>query len=505
MNDGITRRLKLLSRYIARRAKQPIRLTSIGPNEARIAFDLAASLGGAFATHLYAAIVLRGAIRADYRLELLAVAFPIVNAVVGVYSRLRTSRIRTKVIALVVSVAVVSAIGLASGIDAGAVVLWAMLLSVPALAARVVLGLPHSKHRNLELLAITRNGPVLVTGGAGYIGSHTVDLLLERGYRVRVLDKLMYGADSLQKFIDNPQFELIEGDVTDIRKLTVAAKGASAVVHLAGLVGDPACAVDSEFTRHANIIATRMVKDVAQSLGVYRLIFASSCSVYGASEKEVSETDDSHPVSIYAQTKVDSERELLSSGRDDFFVTVLRFATVFGHSRRQRFDLVANLFTAQALSDGLITVIGPNQWRPFVHVRDAARSIVIVLEADPVLVQGQIYNVGDRRLNMTILQLAETVKSVAAKSREVKISVRDDPADLRNYAVSFDKIRSQLGFEASILMEQGIGEIASHIVLGGYNHYRDATYSNVATAQTAVQEFHDPEAIASLYGPLKVS
>ena len=496
--------MRILFTYLSRRAKQGFALTTIGPNEARIAFDLVASVGSALATCFYAVVILRGAVRVDYRLGILAIVFPIVNALAGMYSRLRRSRIRIKVAVLIASIAVVSTIGLASGIDAAAVVLWAMLVSVPVLAARVLLGLPHSKHKNLERLAINRRGPVLVMGGAGYIGSHTVNLLLQRGHRVRVLDKLMYGHDSLQEFMGNPHFELIEGDVTDITKLTVAVKGTSAVVHLAGLVGDPACAVDADFTRHTNIAATRMAKDVAQSLGVYRFIFASSCSVYGAAEKEVSETGDLHPVSMYAQTKIDSERELLGAGRDDFFVTVLRFATVFGHSRRPRFDLVANFFTAQAMSDGLITVTGPSQWRPFIHVRDLARAIVMVLEADPFLVQGQIYNVGDRRLNMTILQLAETVKAIAGKFRDVQISVREDAADQRNYAVSFDKIREQLGFEASVLMEDGIREMVDHFLQGRYSHYRDAVYSNVATTKAAVHEFHDPEFTASLYGPLKV-
>jgi nucleoside-diphosphate-sugar epimerase len=496
--------MTILSSYLARRAHQRFSLASVGPNEARIAFDVAASIGSALATHLYIAVVLRGAVRVDYRLEMLAIVFPLVNAVAGMYSRFRRSPIRTKIAVLAASVTVTSAIGLGIGIDIAAVVLWATLVLILVLTARILLGLPHSKHKNLERLAINRRGPVLVIGGAGYIGSHTVDLLLERGHRVRVLDKLMYGSDSLQEFKGNRHFELIEGDVTDITKLTVALKGVSAVVHLAGLVGDPACALDSDFTRHTNIVATRMAKDVAQSLGVYRFIFASSCSVYGDADKEVSETSDLHPVSIYAQTKIDSERELLASGRDDFFVTVLRCATVFGHSRRPRFDLVANFFTAQALTEGVITVIGPGQWRPFVHVRDVGRSITMVLEADPFLVQSQIYNVGDRQLNMTILQLAEIVKSVAGKSQDVQISVREDASDLRNYTVSFDKIRAHLGFQADILMEKGIQEMVDHFLQGKYSHYRDAIYSNVATAKTAVQEFHDPQASVGLYGPLKV-
>src|SRR5262249_7356476 len=155
----------------------------------------------------------------------------------------------------------------------------------------------------------------------------------------------------------NPRFEVVEGDATDIMKLTEAMSGVSSVVHLAGLVGDPACAVDRSFTRHTNVIATRMLKEVAISMGVPRFVFASSCSVYGASEEEVEETSPLNPVSLYAVTKIDSERELQSLIDETFCVTILRFATVFGHSRRPRFDLVANLFTAQAFNDGRITVM----------------------------------------------------------------------------------------------------------------------------------------------------
>src|SRR5206468_1795785 len=133
-----------------------------------------------------------------------------------------------------------------------------------------------------------------------------------------------YGPESLSSFAGNSRFELIEGDVTDITRLTYAARNVSAVVHLSGLVGDPACALDADFTRHANIVATRLARDVARSLGVRRFIFASSCSVYGATEQEVSELDAVNPVSLYAQTKLDSERELLDNSDGEFFATVLR-------------------------------------------------------------------------------------------------------------------------------------------------------------------------------------
>jgi len=319
-----------------------------------------------------------------------------------------------------------------------------------------------------------------------------------------VLDRLMYGRQSLGEFLSHRRFELIEGDTTDITKLTQALNGASAVIHLAGLVGDPACAVNPTFTRHTNIVATRMAKDVAQSLGIFRFIFASSCSVYGTSEEAVTEDAELKPVSLYAQSKIDSENELLFGGRDNFFVTVLRFATVFGHSRRPRFDLVANLFTAQAITDGLITVIGPHQWRPFIHVRDLARAVVTTLNADPYVVADQIFNVGDKRLNLTILQLAEIVKRVTSKHREVSISISENSQDRRNYAVSFDKIQTLLGFQAATLMEEGIAEMADSLIAGRYRDYHEDMYSNVAVTAKELSRFQDPNELAHLYAPLKI-
>jgi len=281
-------------------------------------------------------------------------------------------------------------------------------------------------------------------------------------------------------------------------------RGASAVVHLAGLVGDPACAVDVNYTRHTNIVVTRMAKEVAQSLGVHRFIFASSCSVYGVSDKPATESDQLSPVSLYAQTKIDSERELLATGSDDFFVTLLRFATVFGHSRRPRFDLVVNLFAAQALTDGIITVVGPDQWRPFVHVRDVARAILLTLKAPTMLIQDQIFNVGDERLNATILQVAEMVRFAVSRYRSVEILIRDAPEDRRNYAVSFNNVRSVLNFQAETMLEDGIVEIVAHFLQGHYSNYHNEIYSNLAITQKQVTTFRDPEQLSHIYAPLYI-
>ncbi len=481
-------------------------LQQLGPNEARMLFDGAVAVAGSTCSVLISFLI--PALHLGMRQLLVLAALPILfvacNAILGLYGRYRTVSSLQKVLVLLVSVLLSCLAASIAGLPLACSMLWAALIIGPAALARILLSLPYSRHPNLRRVSVSHNGPVLVIGGAGYIGSHTVELLLANGYRVRVLDRLMYGRQSLIDFTGNDRFELIEGDASDVSKLTAAMRGASSVVHLAGLVGDPACAVDVDYTRQANIVVTRMSKEVAQSLGVHRFIFASSCSVYGVSDTQATELDPLNPVSLYAQTKIDSERELLATPQDDFFVTILRFATVFGHSRRPRFDLVINLFTAQALTDGLITVIGPDQWRPFVHVRDLARAILSTLKAPTVLVQDQIFNVGDERLNATILQVAEIVRSVASRHRSVEISIRHAPEDLRNYAVSFHKIRSVLGFQAETMLEDGIGEIVEHFQQGRYNDYRDEIYSNFATTRKEATVFRDPEQLSHIYAPLYI-
>jgi nucleoside-diphosphate-sugar epimerase len=214
------------------------------------------------------------------------------------------------------------------------------------------------------------------------------------------------------------------------------------------------------------------------------------------------EGDALNPVSLYAQTKIDSEGELLFNVPDNFFVTVLRFATVFGHSNRPRFDLVANLFAAQAMMNGVITVIGPDQWRPFIHVRDLARAIVMVLEARPEVVQSQVFNVGDDRLNMTIGQLGELVGRTASAYREVRVQVQDGGQDRRNYRVSFEKIKYALGFEAETPLEAGVREMVEAFSRGAYGDFHDPIYSNVATTRAALSEFYESD---TLYAPRRAS
>jgi nucleoside-diphosphate-sugar epimerase len=214
--------------------------------------------------------------------------------------------------------------------------------------------------------------------------------------------------------------------------------------------------------------------EVAKGHGISRFLFASSCSVYGATEVFVDETSPTVPVSLYGQTKIDSEKTLLAAANENFAPTILRFATVFGHSYRPRFDLVVNLLTAKARQEKVITIYNGQQWRPFIHVRDVVRALVSVLEAPLETVGGQIYNVGDSRLNWTLTDIAAKVRSSFPDTEVVHV----DNADRRNYRVCFDKIHEQLKFECQMTIEDGILEMKRAFDDGFVGDYTDLNYHN---------------------------
>jgi len=333
--------------------------------------------------------------------------------------------------------------------------------------------------------------PILVVGGGGYIGSVLVEKLLQIGYKVRVFDKFIYGKSVLKDLMKNKQLEIIEGDISDLYQLTRALNNVQAVVHLAAIVGDPAASLDEKLTRHVNIISTRMLKETVKAFNIPRFIFASSCSLYGATDSEANENSPLNPLSLYASTKIDAEQELLLDTYDDFHPTILRFGTVFGHSRRPRFDLVANLFVAQAFTNGIITVTNGMQYRPFIHVRDVANAIIKVLEADQDKVSRQIFNVGDNELNVTISDMAKTVKRIVSKDKKVKIKIDKRDLDRRNYRVSFNKINKILEFKAEKSLEEGLKELYANFKNGTYNkRYDDPSYSNYEMTKEMRKEFH---------------
>jgi nucleoside-diphosphate-sugar epimerase len=321
---------------------------------------------------------------------------------------------------------------------------------------------------------LASNSLVLVLGGAGYIGSILVRKLLDAGRKVRVLDSLVYGDSALHDIRGHPNLELKVGDCRKIQDVVGAVKGAESIVHLAAIVGDPACEVDRQTSLQINYAATRMLIEVARGNGIKRFVFASSCSVYGATDLLMDENSPVKAVSLYGQTKIDSEEALLEAHSSSFYPTILRLATVFGLSYRPRFDLVVNLLTAKAFKDGAITVFNGTQWRPFIHVRDVARGIAQVLEAPLSLIRGEIFNLGDSHMNYQLSEVAENILTVFPKT---KVEHKEN-SDRRNYRVSFDKIRLQLDFECSISLDEGIQELRRAFEEKHVLDYRDPLYYN---------------------------
>ncbi len=315
---------------------------------------------------------------------------------------------------------------------------------------------------------------VLIVGGAGYIGSILSRQLVEKGCRVRILDNLVYGDGAIRDLLGTPSCELLTGDCRNIQHVVGAVRGVDAIIHLAAIVGDPACEQDRQTALEVNYAATRMLIEIAKGHGVRRLVFASSCSVYGATDELMDENSEVTPISLYAQTKVDSEKALLRARTDRFHPVIARLATVFGNSPRPRFDLVVNLLTAKARQEGLITIYNGQQWRPFIHVRDVARGLTALLEAPVEVVSGQIYNLGDSRLNYTLAQVAERIRAVFPATRIERV----DNNDRRNYRVSFRKVLDQVGFECHWTLADGILELQKAFEERSIQDYTDPRYNN---------------------------
>jgi len=330
----------------------------------------------------------------------------------------------------------------------------------------------------------TKPERVLVVGGAGYLGSALVPLLLDRGYQVRVLDSLLFGKESLKSVEKHLNFELIQGDVRDIQAVVHATKGCDAVIHLAAIVGDPACEENPQLATEINRAATRMLIDVGRGHGIQRFLLASTCSVYGASEFLMDEYAQVAPISLYATTKVDSEGILLEAKSADFHPTILRLATLFGLSARPRFDLVVNLLTARAIRLGKITVYNGDQWRPFMHVQDAARAFVACLEANNLdVVSGEIFNAGSYGLNHRLSEVAGKISEVIP-TVEVERVENDDH---RNYRVSFDKIHTRLGFTCERDLEEGIREMAEMVRRSPEEDFSAEIFNNRAMVRLYAQ------------------
>jgi nucleoside-diphosphate-sugar epimerase len=319
----------------------------------------------------------------------------------------------------------------------------------------------------------------LVTGGAGYIGSTLVPLLLAEGHRVRVLDTLWHGGESLLGVWSHPAFEFVRGDVCDAAAIRSALDAMEAVVHLAAIVGDPACARQPDLARAVNLQASLALIAESRQAGVRRFVFASTCSNYGKMkdpEAYVNEESELRPVSLYAETKVAIERALLESDRsNEWCATPLRFATVFGVSPRMRFDLTVNEFTMEMLTRRHLQVFGEQFWRPYVHVRDAARAILLVLNSPESKLADGVFNVGSNDQNFQKQQLVEMMRPYAPDAVVEFVHKAEDP---RDYRVSFDRITNSLGYQISRTVAQGIEEVARLVRSKVIGNFADRRYRN---------------------------
>jgi len=325
----------------------------------------------------------------------------------------------------------------------------------------------------------------LVTGGSGYIGALLVGALREAGREVRVLDSLLHGQRDIADGQEAAGVQVIRGDVRDAEARMRALAGVQEVVHLAAIVGDPACARDPQTADEVNVQATRALVAEASAGGVERLVFASTCSNYGRMADPsvpITEEGELRPVSLYAEQKVAMERLILGANTDAdtnanaIKPTCLRFATVYGVGRRMRFDLTVNEFTRELWADRELEVFGEQFWRPYIHVRDAGRAVVTALQAPPEQVAGQVFNAGRSGENYRMLDLVEEIKRQVDRGRVAYVPRDEDP---RDYKVSFEKIRSQLGFQTLMTVPDGIAEVIAALDAGSFGDPFDARYRNV--------------------------
>lgn len=326
-----------------------------------------------------------------------------------------------------------------------------------------------------------------VTGGAGYVGVCVVEELRAAGHEVCVLDSLLHGQDAIAASLEEGGAELIRGDVRDAEARRAALTGADAVVHLAAIVGDPACALDPELSQEVNVEGSRAIATDAAALGIGRIVFASTCSNYGRMEDPTVPIDEQGtlaPVSLYAEQKVGIEKALLADRREGLDPTCLRFATVYGKAPRMRFDLTVNEFTRDLWAERRLEVFGERFWRPYVHARDAAVAVRTVLEAPSERTAGAVFNVGHSDENYRKLDVVEVITGVLGRGEVEYVSRDEDP---RDYKVSFEKIRNELGFEPRMRVPDGVREIVAGLEAEEFGDPFGPSHSNLESARRALE------------------
>jgi nucleoside-diphosphate-sugar epimerase len=331
---------------------------------------------------------------------------------------------------------------------------------------------------------------VLITGGAGYIGSILTSELLRANYRVTVLDSLLFGGESIVPFLNHPNFHFVKADVTEQRAVRDSIKRdwqkPDTVIHLAAIVGFPACqAVGKQVAWKYNVEATKNVYGQSADLGVERIVFASTYSNYGLSEdgRPVTEESPLNPQSLYAETKVASEEFLLSQKDSALSPLLYRFATLYGISPRTRFDLIVNQFVLEAFLKRSLIIYQRGYSRSFVHIRDVVRGVMMGIEAEKEKVRGQVFNLGTDNGNYS---KNDIVQMVLKRMPETVVEYKDLTfgGDMRDITVSFEKIKRVLGFDTTLNVDDGVREVLFSLKSGLIRNPTDDRYRN---AQFIVQ------------------
>jgi nucleoside-diphosphate-sugar epimerase len=331
---------------------------------------------------------------------------------------------------------------------------------------------------------------VLITGGAGYIGSLLTSELLRANYRVTILDSLLFGGESLVPFLHHPNFHFVKADVTESRAVKDSLKDGwqkpNAIVHLAAIVGFPACqAVGKQVAWRYNVEATKSVFGQAVDLGVERFVFSSTYSNYGLSPDGAPVTEESplHPQSLYAETKIAAEEFLLSQRNASCAPLIFRFATLYGISPRTRFDLIVNQFVLEAFTKRELIIYQRGYSRSFIHIRDAVRGVMMGLAAERAKICGEVFNLGTDHGNYS---KDDIVRLVLKRMPETVVEYKDLTfgGDMRDITVSFAKVKNVLGFDTTLDVDDGIREILFALKAGIIRNPNDEKYRN---AQFIVQ------------------
>tara|TARA_B100001029_G_C14998155_1_gene416319 strand:- start:35 stop:1033 length:999 start_codon:yes stop_codon:yes gene_type:complete len=324
---------------------------------------------------------------------------------------------------------------------------------------------------------------ILVTGGAGYVGSGLLSELLLKGYSVTCVDNLIFGGESLVGLWHNKNFKFYRCDINNKNHFDkiLSENKFDAVIHLAAIVGDPACKLYSNLAVETNWESSRWLIDRCSELGISKFIFASTCSNYGKMDDPKAYVDENSklaPVSLYAELKVKFENYMLSEMKklDSFSPTSLRFSTVYGLSRRMRFDLTVNEFTKDLALGKELVIFGEQFWRPYCHVNDFSNAFITVLKSPNEKVAYNVFNVGDTKENYTKQMLVNEIKKVLPNSKIKYVKKNDDP---RDYRVNCDKIKKELGFKITMTVPDGIMEIKRVIQENLIQDPEDQKYYNI--------------------------